>query len=192
MLLLFLTLNKAWNKKIQKKTSECESLSLRVSYFSEREKQEQNMFGQYKSPVHTQIGANTEEEELEQISEALERKNKVIDARFQDLRKRFLEAAESKMEDIKQKDNILDEIEDIRGMYIKIKRENTEFKSQVEILNNKLESKNKLNEHLEEKCANILIEKEDTIIKLKAEIVVIKKRLGNSLKGKPRYPSHSI
>lgn len=171
--------------KMQEKSSECESLSLRISYLAEKEKQEMNMFGQYRAPVEGNgPGVISEKEELEEISDALERKNKVIEEEFRVLRQKFLEAAECKMEDMKQNDGILQEIEKIREMYLDLKNKNNDLRSQVEILNRKLDSKNKLNEHLEEKCANILIEKEDMIIRLKAEIVAIKKKLDNSSKGK--------
>jgi len=154
---------------MQEKSSEWESLSLRIKYFAEREKQEINMFGQYRAPIEGKgPGMISEEEELEEISEALERNNKVIEEEFRVLRQKFLEAAESKMENMKQNDDMLEEIEKIREMHLSLKSQNNDLRSQVEILNNKLDSKNKLNEHLEEKWANILIEKEDMIIRLKA------------------------
>lgn len=137
------------------------------------------MFGQYRSPIQSNLQNLDElepEAELTQISGALDRKNKQIEEDFKLLKERFLSAAEEKMDSLKEKDNILEEIERIRKMYIDLKQQNADLKSTQEILNSKLDSKSKLTEHLEEKCANILIEKEDLIIKLKAEIVALKKK----------------
>jgi len=141
------------------------------------------MFGKYRAPIESDKPPTSNEEELKQISDILDNKNQQIEEEFRTLREKFLEAAEYKMDDMKQNDSILEEIEKLRKMHLDLKQQNNDLKSQVEIYNNKLDSKNKLNEHLEEKCANILIEKEDMIIKLKAEIVALKKKLGISYKG---------
>ena len=85
-----------------------------------------------------------------------------------------MDIAEQKMDQIKEGDNILEEMENIRKIYIDFKEQNSNLKHLNEVLNNKLDAKTKLNEHLEEKCANIMIEKEDIIIKLRAEIIALK------------------
>ena len=165
-------------RKIQEKTSECESLSLRINYLTDREKQEQNMFGQYRSPVQESVDSQENRDtEMNQITNALDKKNHQIEEDFKLLKQKFLNAAEQKMESLKENDGILEEIERIRKMHLDLKQQNADLKGTVEILNSKLDHKNKLNEHLEEKCANILIEKEDMIIKLKAEIVALKKKV---------------
>ena len=165
-------------KKIHDKTSECESLVLRLNYHSEKEKQEQNMFGKYKVPIKPENeNREDDQEDINEIRNVLDVKSKQIEEDFKMLKQKFLEAAEKKMDDIKTNDSILEEIERIRNMHNDLKQENAELKSTLEIINSKLDSKSRLNEHLEEKCANILIEKEDVIIKLKAEIVALKKKI---------------
>ena len=150
---------------------------LRLNYHSEKERQEQNMFGKYKPAIVPQNNSNDDQEDINEINNVLDTKSKQIEEDFKVLKQKFLEAAEKKMEDIKTNDSILEEIERIRKMHTDLKQENAELKSTLDILNNKLDSKTRLNEHLEEKCANILIEKEDIIIKLKAEIVALKKKV---------------
>jgi chromosome segregation ATPase len=132
---------------------------------------------QYKVPQTSLDVGSSENSEMDQISNALNSKSKQIDEEFKILRNKFLETAEQKMDSIKQKDDILEEIERIRMMYQDLKKENSNLKNKIELLSQRLESKNTLAEYLEEKCAKISTEKETDIIKLKSEILVLQKSM---------------
>jgi chromosome segregation ATPase len=132
---------------------------------------------QYKVPQTSLDVGSSENSEMDQISNALNSKSKQIDEEFKILRKKFLETAEQKMDSLKQKDDILEEIERIRMMYQDLKKENSNLKNKIELLSQRLESKNTLAEYLEEKCAKISTEKETDIIKLKSEILVLQKSM---------------
>lgn len=127
-------------------------MTLRISYLMEREKEEQNMFSKFKVPTQEYSDSLDEDSKGEEgISKIIEGKHKQIEADFQKLKQQFLDVAEQKWGEIKQGDDILQEIERIRTMYIEFKAQNTNLKGVNEILTNKLEAKTKLNEHLEEK-----------------------------------------
>lgn len=161
--------------KIHEKTSECDSLSLRITYYTDREREEQNMYGRYKLPQKDDtVSVDDESKDEATIINTLEDKHRQIEKDFEILKKKFMDIAEVKMDKIKEGEGILEEMDRICKLHIEIKDQNSELKNLNEILNTKLDAKNKLNEHLEEKWANILIEKEDTIIKLKAEIIALK------------------
>ena len=74
-------------RKMQEKTSECDSLSLRIAYLTEREKQEQNMFGQYKLPSKD-ISESQDDDSKDEatIINVLDSKNKRIEQDFEKLK----------------------------------------------------------------------------------------------------------
>ena len=136
------------------------------------------MFGQCKLPCKDVTESQDDFKNEATIINVLDSKNKSIKQDFEKLKKKFLDIAEQKMDQIKEdntlEDNILEEMENIRKIYVVFKEQNSNLKHLNEVLNNKHDAKTKLNEHLEEKCANIMIEKEDIIIKLRAEIISLK------------------
>ena len=178
---------KALLKQLSDKSAECESLQYRLQHFEEIN----SMMG---PPTQNVVSAGAvpggggptpapHEEQASRGEHTLAHAGSTASAiehpKIRDLQnsnKRLEEELQQMREAFAQKDNS-EHFRKIQELFNKIQIENKNLRIYNQKCESKLESKQNLINHLEGKVTSVMVEKEEVIIKLKSEIVLLKNKL---------------
>eukprot|EP00347_Sterkiella_histriomuscorum_P013376 403364949 len=174
---------KSLTQQFERKSEECESLNFRLKNIQDLESMLEppninqslaNEVNSQSDPAdidvsptrhqNLQLNLNFQDEKLK----GLEAMNKKLESELL-----IMKAAIQKDQESKFNDNV-DHFVKIQELFNKVQIENKTLRIKNTKLESKLESKEKLISHLEKKVTTVMVEKEEIIIKLKSEIVILK------------------
>ncbi|CDW76064.1 UNKNOWN [Stylonychia lemnae] len=169
------------NQQLERKKEECESLVFRLKNIQDLENMLEPPHLNQQVPFQQTNDIN-DFAQLASLNQAyhlnddrlkgLEQVNKNLETELQIVKEALQNEQENKFSDN------LDRIVKIQELFNKVQIENKQLRINNTKIESKLESKEKLISHLEKKITSTMVEKEEIIIKLKSEIVILKNQMG--------------